>query len=81
DDLGNIRAYITESDPSSAASIANKILSSVTMLNETPHRGRPGRVPGTRELILPGTPYIIIYRVSSDTLQIIAVLHSSLNWP
>ncbi|MBT7956613.1 MAG: type II toxin-antitoxin system RelE/ParE family toxin [Rhodospirillaceae bacterium] len=81
DDLGNIRAYIAESDPGSAQTIANKILSSVTMLNETPHRGRPGRVPGTRELILPGTPYIIIYRVSSDTLQIIAVLHSSLNWP
>ncbi len=81
DDLGTIRTYIAESDPCSAAKIAGQILTSVTMLSETPHRGRPGRVPGTRELILPGTPYIVVYRVSSDTLQIIAVLHSSLNWP
>tara|TARA_B100000315_G_scaffold260070_1_gene319099 strand:+ start:7019 stop:7294 length:276 start_codon:yes stop_codon:yes gene_type:complete len=81
DDLGQIRNYIAETEPKSAANVANKILASVRMLEELPHRGRPGRVSGTRELNLPGTPYIIIYRVSSETLQIIAVLHSSLNWP
>ena len=43
--------------------------------------GRPGRVPGTRELVVPGTRYLVPYRVTGDTLQILRVYHGARNWP
>jgi plasmid stabilization system protein ParE len=46
-----------------------------------PHAGRPGRVPGTRELVIADTPFIVIYRVVAKTLQVIAVLHAAQKWP
>ena len=50
-------------------------------LREFPALGRPGRVEGTRELIIAGTPYIVPYRVRGDTVEIITVLHSAQRWP
>ena len=79
--LAGLRKFIAETNPTSANDIAKRILENVRMLEEFPHRGKSGRVPGTREITLTGTPFFIVYRVSSETLQIIAVLHSSLNWP
>jgi toxin ParE1/3/4 len=46
-----------------------------------PHRGRPGRWPGTRELIITRTPYIVPYRVTSDLIEILRVFHSARRWP
>ena len=46
-----------------------------------PHRGRPGRWPGTRELIIPGTPYIVPYRVKGDLVEILRILHGARRWP
>ena len=43
--------------------------------------GRPGRVEGTRELVVAGTPYIVPYRVKAEIVQIITVLHSAQRWP
>ena len=43
--------------------------------------GRPGRVPGTRELVIPGTPYIVPYRVQGEAIQILRVYHSARRWP
>jgi len=51
------------------------------VLLETPQIGRPGRVAGTRELVIFGTPYIVPYRIGSETLQILRVYHSSRFWP
>ena len=51
------------------------------MLAEQPHQGRAGRVPGTRELVITDTPYIIPYRVVEDTVQILRVLHGKRKWP
>ena len=48
---------------------------------DNPDAGRAGRVPGTRELIIGGTPFILPYRVKDDTLQVLRVLHSSRKWP
>ena len=47
----------------------------------SPGLGRPGRVPGTRELIVSGTRYIVPYRVKEDVVQIITVLHGAQKWP
>jgi toxin ParE1/3/4 len=43
--------------------------------------GRPGRVIGTRELIVPGTPYVVAYRVRESTMEVLAVMHSAQQWP
>jgi toxin ParE1/3/4 len=45
------------------------------------HRGRPGRWPGTRELIIPGTPYIVPYRVKGPVVEILRVFHGARRWP
>jgi toxin ParE1/3/4 len=47
----------------------------------SPALGRPGRVAGTRELVIPRTPYIVPYRVNGDVVQIITVLHDAQRWP
>jgi toxin ParE1/3/4 len=46
-----------------------------------PHRGRPGRWPGTRELVIPRTPYIVPYRVQGDLIEILRVFHGARRWP
>ncbi len=57
------------------------ILTAVEHLAELPNLGRPGRVSGTRELVVPGTPYVIPYRLRSDRLEVIAVFHGRQRWP
>ena len=57
------------------------LLAAVERLATLPHIGRPGRVPRTRELVVPGTPYIIPYRLRGQRLEIIAVFHARQRWP
>jgi toxin ParE1/3/4 len=61
--------------------LLKRIRSSIAGLEDAPHIGKPGRVPGTRELIIAGTPYIIPYQVSGDQLQILRVYHGARQWP
>ena len=42
---------------------------------------RPGRVPGTRELVIPRTPFVVPYRLKSDIIQILRVYHGAHRWP
>jgi toxin ParE1/3/4 len=53
----------------------------VDALAEHPAMGRSGRVPGTRELIITGTPYLIPYRVKGKVVEILRVFHGSRRWP
>ena len=81
-DLIALRAYIAEHDAASAKRDALHILHSVEhLLSENPKLGAPGRVPGTRELVIPKTPYIVPYRVRGSTIEIVRVYHSSRRWP
>ena len=77
--LMEIRQYIERDKPEAARRLAHRIISSVERLADHPYIGRPGREPGTRELIVAGTPYIIPYRVRRDQLSILAVLHGARN--
>jgi toxin ParE1/3/4 len=52
-----------------------------TLLAKTPEMGRPGRVPGTRELVIPRTPFIVPYRLQGNTIQILRVYHGARRWP
>ena len=69
------RDYIAKDSPRNAAAVAGRLLKSIDLLASQPEAGRPGRVLGTRELVVPDTPYIIPYRVRGECLELIAVFH------
>ncbi len=80
-DLKSIRDFIAKDSPNSARKVANRIKDSANRLINFPLSGRPGRVPGTRELVIPGTSYVAAYRIQGDEVQIAAVLHGKQQWP
>lgn len=75
-----LREYIAKDSPDNAMAVAEQILKSVGLLAAQPQMGRPGRILGTRELVIPGLPRIIPYRVRGDDLQLLAVFHGRQNW-
>ena len=79
--LAALRDYIARENPGAAARTARTLLAAVDRLAELPNLGRPGRVSGTRELFVPGTRYLIPYRVRGERLEIIAVFHGRQRWP
>jgi toxin ParE1/3/4 len=76
-----VSEYISQNNPDAAARIVDVIVKSVDSLKHFPARGRPGRIAGTRELVVPGTPYIVPYRVRGDMVQVIRVFHAARKWP
>ena len=72
-----IHDYIALDDPAAATRVLRRIEDSVARLAILPYSGRPGVVAGTRVLVVPGLPYIVIYRVRRDEVDIIAVLHTA----
>ena len=82
DDLAALRAYIAKDDPAAARRVALHIVHNVEiLLPKNPQMGRPGRVPGTRELVIPDTPFMVPYRVAENTIQILRVFHGARRWP
>ncbi len=74
-------AYIANDDSATARIVVERVLNAVAMLAEQPDMGRPGRVPGTRELVIPRTGYIVPYRVRGDAVEILRVFHTSRRLP
>jgi toxin ParE1/3/4 len=81
DDLENIANYLFEKTPENAARLIREIHDAPSTLKSFPDRGRAGKKEGTRELVMPSLPYIIVYRVRGDTVHIVRILHSSQDWP
>ena len=81
-DLTAICDYISEhGSAATARRVALSIHESIAGLSEFPERGRSGRKPATRELILSGSPYLAIYRIRGDVVEILRILHQAQNWP
>jgi len=80
-DLREIYLRILPENPAAARSLQGRIRAAVQMLQTAPQIGRPGRVPGTRELVISDTPYIVPYRMVGRTLQILRVYHGARRWP
>lgn len=79
--LSSLRAYMARDNPDAAARTAKALLTAVERLAVLPNLGRPGRLSGTRELVVPGTTYVIPYRLRGDRLEVMAVLHGRRRWP
>lgn len=72
---------IAEEDKDAATRIALYVKERTELLGKYPESGRPGRVQGTRELVLTGLPYVLPYRVRANTVEILRFFHTSQNPP
>lgn len=79
--LAAAHEYIAADDEAAASRITNHIWDSVDILARHPFAGRKGRVAGTRELVISGTPFVVAYRIEKSEVRILAVLHASREWP
>ncbi|TAN47964.1 MAG: type II toxin-antitoxin system RelE/ParE family toxin [Methylococcaceae bacterium] len=80
-DLRGIADYIRRDKPGTARRVVGEILDRLTTLTDFPERGRPGRVDGTREAVLAGTPFIAVYLLMPEVVVIVRVLHGAQQWP
>ena len=78
--LLEIMTYIAAQDALSAERLGQRFESATRPLSEYPELCRPGRVPGTRELVVHAN-YIIVYRILADTIEIANVLHTRRQYP
>lgn len=77
-DLQNIRDYIRRENPSAASRVAIQIIAACDRLEYLPERGRPGIVPGTREIVS-YRPYKIVYRIVDQKVEVLRILHMHQN--
>jgi toxin ParE1/3/4 len=80
DDLDTIISYIAQYNADAAEALQDRIESAVLPLSDHPYLYRPGRVPGTREL-LAHSNYIVVYRVLDDRIEITNILHARQQYP
>lgn len=73
--------YIAQDSPESARRVVVRIFEQIDQLTDYRESGRVGRIAGTRELVVIGTPYIVPYRIKNDSIEILRVFHSSRKWP
>lgn len=81
DDLERIASHIRKDSPEAAQRIAREIYDGVGQLRTYPSMGRPGRVRGTRELVLPSLPFVAVYRLTAEAVEIVRILHGRQRWP
>jgi toxin ParE1/3/4 len=79
--LLHLDAYLSERSIAGADRVVDRIFEQIERLSQFPFLGQPGRVAGTRELVVTATNYIIAYRLVDETLQVLAVLHGAQRWP
>jgi toxin ParE1/3/4 len=81
-DLDNIALYYQkEAGHRIAATNILKIIDAVKTLLEAPHKSRPGRIPGTRELVIDTLPFLVPYRVKNGDIQVLRVFHTARELP
>ena len=81
EDLDEAAAFISQDNPQAANRMVERISDAARLLSDQPDAGRPGRIHGTRELVIADTPFILPYRVAKNTVQILRVLHGARKWP
>jgi toxin ParE1/3/4 len=82
ENLEDIFLYLAPRNRAAAGRAVERIVHIAhDVLSASPHAGRPGRVPGTREFVVTGTPYILAYAVAGERIDILAVIHGARSWP
>lgn len=80
-DRDGVFTHIEAENSRAAIAVDKRIAAAARRLIDFPESGRPGRVAGTRELVVTGTPYIAAYAVTAQTIRILRVLHGAQRWP
>ena len=73
--------YIAQDNPLAALDQLDEIEQQTCLLAEQPEMGRLGKVKGTRELVISGTPFIAAYRIKGNRIEILRFLHGAQQWP
>jgi toxin ParE1/3/4 len=76
-DLQHLSDYLKDHHPHYQEPTLRKVFAAVQSLKEWPHRGRPGREERTRELLFPPLPYIAVYRVRGDSIEVLRIYHGA----
>ncbi len=79
--LHEIFEYISAGNPAAASRVVQRIRKSIHQTARMPNTGRIGRVAGTREVVVTGTPYLVAYRIVEGMIQVLAILHGAREWP
>jgi toxin ParE1/3/4 len=79
--LHEIVGYIQGESATGAISTRRRIREMVQRVGQMPYSGRSGRIDGTREAVVPRTPYIVTYRISAQAVEILGIWHSARQWP
>lgn len=79
--LDEIATFIAEDSPEDARTFVAGIVAQTERLIDQPNIGRPGRVPGTRELVVANGRYIVPYRVKHGVVEVLRVMHHARRWP
>ncbi|MDX8517212.1 type II toxin-antitoxin system RelE/ParE family toxin [Mesorhizobium dulcispinae] len=80
-DRDGIFTHIEADNPVAAIAVDGRIVAATARLRGFPESGRTGRVAGTRELVIVGTPYVAAYQLNENTVRILRVLHGAQRWP
>ena len=80
-DRDAIFTFIEADNPSAAIMVDERIVAAARRLVDFPASGRVGRITGTRELVIDGTPYVAAYAVTQSAVRILRVLHGAQEWP
>ncbi|MCG9890124.1 MAG: type II toxin-antitoxin system RelE/ParE family toxin [Thermosynechococcaceae cyanobacterium MS004] len=80
-DVNAIWDFIEARNPDAAELVSSEILRSVEGLLQFPKRGKPGRVKETREMVISGLPYVVVYLLADENVVILRVLHGAQGWP
>ena len=81
DDFESAIRRILQDNPTNAQRVAQIIFDRIAALATFPNRGRAGRVEGTRELVIVPLPFIAVYRVKDEFVEIVRVIHGAQEWP
>jgi addiction module RelE/StbE family toxin len=80
-DLQAAGDYIAKENPEAASHMAKRVRDAVEYLRDQPNMGRAGRLSGTKELVVSGTPFIVVYWVRKGIIQVLRLLHHAQRWP
>jgi toxin ParE1/3/4 len=80
-DVNAVWDFIEAQNPDAAELVSSEILRAVEGLLQFPRRGKPGRVKETRELVISGLPYVVVYLLADERVVILRVLHGAQDWP